>query len=142
MPRHQASPLGIIEDWWDRSEEQMRKSLHAHILCWLRKIKRLRQGYESIPAVIRTGDKQQQRPSDVPVPILRSFQEDDMYYKSEVACVWAEMVRPDVGPVGDLTWGGYAYETLIVAGLAHHIQATLGWVWALRFWVWASRYWV
>ena len=48
-----------------------------------------------------------------------------MYYKAEVARVWAEMIRPDVAVAGEGAWGGYTYDLLMVAGLARHIQATL-----------------
>ena len=32
-----ATPLGIIENYWDRVEEQTRKALHNHIPFWCRK---------------------------------------------------------------------------------------------------------
>ena len=64
MPRHKKSPLGIIEDFWDRTEAQMRGALHAHILCWFRLSWDLPANYKSVPPVKRTSDKQQQRPKD------------------------------------------------------------------------------
>ena len=64
MPRHQRSPLGILEDYWDRTEAQMRGSLHAHILCWFRRVFHLPTGYTSVPPVKRSGNKQKQRPQD------------------------------------------------------------------------------
>ena len=36
MKRNTLTPLGIMTDWWDRTEAQMRAALHAHILCWFR----------------------------------------------------------------------------------------------------------
>ena len=34
MRRGKKTPLGILSDWWDRTEAQMRAALHAHVLCW------------------------------------------------------------------------------------------------------------
>ena len=32
LKRNVMTPLGIVKDWWDRTEAQARASLHAHIL--------------------------------------------------------------------------------------------------------------
>ncbi len=31
--RDNTTPLGKLQDWWDRTEAQQRGSLHSHILC-------------------------------------------------------------------------------------------------------------
>ena len=33
MKRNTLTPLGVMRDYWDRTEAQMRAALHAHILC-------------------------------------------------------------------------------------------------------------
>ena len=42
LRRGKQAPLGIIEDYWDRTEAQQRGSLHAHILCWFKRKRRPR----------------------------------------------------------------------------------------------------
>ena len=37
MQRNRRTCRGIIADYWDRTEEQQRKSLHQHILEWWRR---------------------------------------------------------------------------------------------------------
>ena len=32
--RGESTPLGKVQDYWDRTEAQMRGALHAHILVW------------------------------------------------------------------------------------------------------------
>ena len=34
MVRNSSTPLGILQDWWDRTEAQNRAALHSHILAW------------------------------------------------------------------------------------------------------------
>ena len=82
----------------------MRGALHAHILCWFR----LRKDpcepmpdcppYHPVESVPRTtpGAKPKQRPADQAVSPLTHVHEDDMYHRSEMARVTAEMVRPNV----------------------------------------------
>jgi hypothetical protein len=37
MTVNKTTPLGVMRDWWDRTEAQMRAALHAHILCCFRR---------------------------------------------------------------------------------------------------------
>ena len=32
MVRNSSTPLGILQDWWDRTEAQNRAALHSHLL--------------------------------------------------------------------------------------------------------------
>ena len=34
LRRYQRTPIGIVTDYWDRTEAQTRQALHAHILWW------------------------------------------------------------------------------------------------------------
>ena len=46
MKKDERTPLGVIRDWWDRTEAQMRAALHGHILCWFRRRKQPKpEGY-------------------------------------------------------------------------------------------------
>ncbi len=36
LARDKRTPLGIVQDYWDRTEAQQRGSLHTHILTWLK----------------------------------------------------------------------------------------------------------
>ncbi len=123
MTRNKLTPLGILTDWWDRTEAQMRAALHAHILCWF-KPRETRKDYKPVPVVPRTapGTEQRQRPLDQKVAPLREKQEDNVYQHAHVGPITGEMVRPDVA--GD-NWGGYDVEKLRIAGLARAIQTRL-----------------
>ena len=123
MRRNSRTPLGIMQDWWDRTEAQMRAALHAHILCWF-KPRPVPQDYKPIPAISRTapGVEPRQRPAAQKVDPLPTFQHDHVYHHAHVGPMIAELVRPDVS--GD-HWGGYDLERLRVAGLARAVQTRL-----------------
>ena len=58
------TPLGIVQDFWDRTEAQMRGALHMHCLVWfLRRMKKKdRQPIASIPRTAPgTGPRQRPR---------------------------------------------------------------------------------
>ena len=119
------TPLGIVQDFWDRTEAQMRGALHMHCLVWF-----LRRVFDStrdpIAAIQRTlpGSKPAQRPRGQIVEALSpsNYKEDEMYIRAHCGRVTAEMVRPSVpGP----TYGGFTYEKLRIAGLARHIQTRM-----------------
>ena len=117
------TPLGIMRDYWDRTEAQMRAALHAHILCFFRP-REMKDDYKPLPALTRVvpGHEPKQRPRDSVVPSLGERQEDNVYQTHHVGHITAEMVRPDVSGPG---WGGYDVEKLRVAGLARAIQSRL-----------------
>ena len=109
----------------------MRAALHAHILCWFRlrkdpTEKRTSDGepYKCVGSVPRAtpGSAPKQRPANQAVLPLRHIHEDDMYHRSEMARVTAEMVRPNVSGGW---WGGYNVEKMRIAGLARAIQSRL-----------------
>ena len=120
--RQQESPLGIVTDYWDRTESQQRGSLHAHVLVWLRR-RELEAGWTALEPVPKCSNStaQKQRPRDQTVLDLQedAFQEDNIYQLGNVARVLAEMVRPNVS---GFDWGGYDVAKLRVAGLARSIQ--------------------
>ena len=131
MPRNRRGPLGWLLDWWDRTEAQMRNSLHAHILLWFRRRDKARQpGHQPVEPVKRAADnpghESRQRPPWASSPALEPFQEDEMYYDAEVARVNAEMVRPTAATRSDgATWGGFDLDLFDIAGLARAVQARL-----------------
>ena len=87
LRRGKQAPLGIIEDYWDRTEAQQRGSLHAHILCWFKRKRRPRT-WEQLPAIPRTskGVDPRQRPLTQQVHDLEpaDFQEDSVYQLAEL----------------------------------------------------------
>ena len=123
--RGESTPLGKVQDYWDRTEAQMRGALHAHILVWfLRRVRNL--GRTPIPYIPRTapGTQSRQRPRAQVVEALSesSYKEDEMYHHAYVGRVVTEMVRPSVpGP----NYGGFNYEKLRIVGLARHIQTRI-----------------
>ncbi len=52
MIRGKRTPLGIVRDWWDRTEAQKRAALHAHILVW-HQPRQVPADYQPLPAVPR-----------------------------------------------------------------------------------------
>jgi hypothetical protein len=139
--RFEKTPLGLIKDWWDRTEAQMRAALHAHILCWFqrrhcntrdRDLSAQNKGpYEPLPEIPRTvpGIAPRQRPAGQRVKPLRPpyYQEDNLYHDFQMGRVNAEMVRPDVSDeLGGILFGGYDIEMLRIAGLARRIQRKQG----------------
>ena len=123
MRRNKKTPLGIIQDWWDRTEAQMRAALHAHILCWF-KPRSFPKDYKPIPAIPRTalGVEPRQRPTTQKVDPLPVYQHDHVYQAAHVGPMVAELVRPDVS--GE-NWGGYDLERLRISGLARAVQTRL-----------------
>ena len=123
MRRGKKTPLGILSDWWDRTEAQMRAALHAHILCWFERRKK-RDDFKPVPVIERTalGIEPRQRPLSQKVEPLKEFQHDTVYQQAFVGPITAEMVRPDVRGTN---WGGYDVEKLRIAGLARAIQMRL-----------------
>ena len=128
MVRNSSTPLGILQDWWDRTEAQNRAALHAHILAWFR---RRRSTAPPLPAVEQTtpGNEQKQRPRTQKVAAFpdKDYREDNMYHHAEVARVVTEMVRPHVPDPseGGLPCGGFCSSHLRIAGLARIIQTKL-----------------
>jgi len=121
--RNKLTPLGIVQDWWDRTEAQMRAALHAHILVWFRP-RKMPENYKPVPPVPRTvpGTGSRQRPIDQKVEPLAGAQHDHVYQCAHVGPIVAELVRPDVSCED---WGGYDLERLRIAGLARAIQMRL-----------------
>ena len=123
--RGKRTPLGIVEDWWDRTEAQKRAALHAHILAWFR-LRELFPGYKPLKPIPKTavGAEQKQRPKSQSVARLadEDYQEDAVYHHAYVARVSGEMPRPCVA--GE-AWGGYDVEKLRVAGLARAVLMRL-----------------
>ena len=104
MKRNHKTPLGIVRDYWDRTEAQMRAALHAHILVFF-KPRETRNDFRPLPALERIvpGHEPRQRPRDRTVPPLSNWQADNVYQAHHVGATVAEMVRRDVsGP----KWGG------------------------------------
>ena len=123
LRRGHVTPLGKPQDFWDRTEAQMRGALHSHILVWFQR-RKIDEGYKPIPAVKRTvqGTQQRQRPRAHTVEEIDPYQEDDIYHKVHAGRIVTEMVRPSVA---GSNYGGFDYEMLRVAGLARHIQTRL-----------------
>ena len=128
LARGKRTPLGIVQDYWDRTEAQQRGSLHAHILTWF-KPRRPPSHWTRLPPVDKRtpGVDGKQRPFDQCVPVLQTYQEDSLYQMAEIARVSGEMPRADVSS-GDIKFGGYDYETLRVAGLARSVLIRLGYL--------------
>ena len=85
MQRNKATPRGILEDWWDRTEAQARGALHAHILEWWRKRCRAEfPGYQPIAPVPRAvpGDEPKQRPADAASSTVAPYQDSQEQTKS------------------------------------------------------------
>ena len=63
LRRSASTPLGIPQDYWDRTEAQQRGALHAHILVWLRK-RKPHDDWQALPPVPRIvkGKSLKQRP--------------------------------------------------------------------------------
>ena len=63
MKRNKVTPLGIVHDWWDRAEAQMRAALHAHILVWFKR-RKMCDDYRPLAPTERTapGSELRQRP--------------------------------------------------------------------------------
>ena len=124
MRRGKRTPLGIIRDWWDRTEAQMRAALHSHILVWMM-LKKEPEGYTPLRPIPReaAGTDPRQRPRHQKVEALTTYQEDNMYHKAEVGRIWTEMVRPSVA--GERHGGFDDYQKLRLAGLARSIQSRL-----------------
>ena len=123
--RGESTPLGKVQDYWDRTEAQMRGALHAHILMWfLRRVPDV--GRTPIHYIPRTapGTQSRQRPRAQVVEALSesNYKEDEMYHHAYVGRVVTEMVRPSV-PGSE--YGGFNYEKLRIAGLARHIQTRI-----------------
>ena len=97
MVRNHLTPLGILHDWWDRTEAQNRAALHSHILAWFR---RRRSIAPPLPAREHKspGNEQKQRPRTQKVDEFppNEYREDNMYHHAEVARVVTEIVRPHV----------------------------------------------
>ena len=109
LRRGVSTPLGIPQDYWDRTEAQQRGALHAHILVWLRK-RKSHPHWQALPPVPRTvkGNGPKQRPLGSPqLQSPQKIQHDSCYQLAEMGRVSAEMPRPTVTP-GD--WGGYDVE--------------------------------
>ena len=127
LKRGATTPLGIPQDFWDRTEAQQRGALHAHILVWFRK-RQQAKNWQALPPNPRTvsghGPKQQRLGSVAPQPPQphHALQHDSCYQLSEMARVSGEMVRPIVRP-GD--WGGYDVERLRVGALARTVLIRL-----------------
>lgn len=127
MRRGAITPLGCIRDWWDRTEAQMRGSLHAHILCWFER-RQPSAKYTPIEPVKRRfpGTENRQRPQSQEVKKLTTYQEDHVYQAAQLGRIITEMVRPSVkGIVDRRRYGGWDYERLRIAGLARSIQTKM-----------------
>lgn len=124
MQRGKRTPLGIVQDWWDRTEAQQRAALHSHILCWF-KLRPNRESKIQMPPIPRTvqGDQPRQRPRSQIIEKISPPREDNIYQHAFVGRINTEMVRPTVNPAPD--YGGYDQEKLRIAGLARHIQSHL-----------------
>ena len=126
--RQRETPLGKFLDWWDRTEAQMRGSLHSHILCWFQKrdLEKIRN-YSALPGIPRQapGNDHRQRPKNQEVPDLTDYQEDNIYFHNHVARIWTECIRPYVkhDPDNNIRWGGFDVVTLRYAGLARAVQS-------------------
>jgi len=124
MRRGARTPLGIIRDWWDRTEAQMRAALHAHILVWFQP-REEKENYAPLEAIPReaVGIKPCQRPRNQKVAPLPVYQEDNCYHRVQMGRVMTEMVRPITH--GDGHGGFNDYANLRLAGLARAIQTKL-----------------
>ena len=125
LQRDTLTPLGIVKDWFDRTEAQMRAALHAHMLIWMKPRER-NLDYKQLPPIPRKvpGSAQHQRPLDDknPVPSFK-HQEDSLYHTVYVNRISTEMARPNLGKKGNL--GGFDVEKLRIVGLARCLQTKL-----------------
>ena len=126
LRRGARTPLGIPQDYWDRTEAQQRGALHAHILVWLRK-RKAHDDWQALPPVPRVvkGKSLKQRPlGSLPQQAPQKIQHDSCYQLAEMGRVSAEMPRPTVTPApGD--WGGYDVDMLRIAALSRTILIRL-----------------
>ena len=125
LRRGASTPLGIPQDYWDRTEAQQRGALRAHILVWLRK-RKAHDHWQALPPVPRTvkGNGPKQRPLSSPqMQSPHKIQHDSCYQLAEMGRVSAEMPRPTVTHGGD--WGGYGADVLRIAALARTILIRL-----------------
>ena len=108
--RGKRTPLGRMADWWDRTEAQMRGSLHAHILVWFwrRTLPARFTHLTPIARDLKTTTPSRQRPRGHEVPPQPGqreegelYQEDNVYHYAEVGRVQTEMVRPFVRELKD-----------------------------------------
>ncbi len=126
LARGKRTPLGIVQDYWDRTEAQQRGSLHAHILAWF-KLRCQHPNWERLPPVDKRspGVDAKQRPMNQPVPKLGVYQEDSLYQLAEIGRVSGEMPRANVSS-SVVKFGGYDCDSLRVAGLARSVLIRLG----------------
>ena len=126
MVRNNATCRGILKEYWDRTEEQQRKSLHQHILEWWEP-RAPQPGHVPIAPVPREvpGHNCQQRSMQCTATTTEPYQEDEMYYAYHVSRIWGELVRPNVANACKSSrWSGFGVEELRVAGLARAVQTT------------------
>ena len=126
MVRNKATCRGILKEYWDRTEEQQRKSLHQHILEWWEP-RAPQPGHVPIAPVPREvpGHNCQQRSMQCTATTAEPYQEDEMYYAYHVSRIWGELVRPNVANACKSSrWSSFGVEELRVAGLARAVQTT------------------
>jgi hypothetical protein len=132
LVRGKKTALGVVEDYWDRTEAQQRGSLHSHTLCWFKRKLRPRN-WGPLPPIsaTRQGATAKQR-SITTKPLLKlttdEFQEDSLYQLSEIARISGEMPRPDVSTTSSVKWGGYDWDSLRIAGLARGVLTKLNYM--------------
>ena len=130
LQRGKRTPLGITQDYWDRTEAQQRGSLHAHILAWFRKRQRP-HGWQKLPAIPskskrKGADAKQRAVTDRVAPLKDDeYQEDSIYQLNEIARISGEMPRADVRSSTTAKWGGFDCGSLRVAGLARSVLIKL-----------------
>ena len=88
LRRQQESPLGIVTDYWGRTESQQRGSLHAHVLVWLRR-RDPEVGWTALEPVPKctksTTQKQRSRDQNFLDLPKDAFQEDSIYQLGHVS---------------------------------------------------------
>ena len=88
LRRGASTPLGIPQDYWDRTEAQQRGALHAHILVWLRK-RKPHEHWQALPPVPRIvkGKSLNQRPLGSPQQQApQKIQHDSCYQLASLFC--------------------------------------------------------
>ena len=55
LVQYRRTPLGIISDYWDRTEAQQRGALHSHILFWTKRRKLNMTSFTPMPTTCREG---------------------------------------------------------------------------------------
>ena len=124
LSRGKATCRGIVLDYFDRTEEQQRKTLHDHIVEWWQP--RQQQPYHVPISQVRRevpGHDCQQRSMNCEPSVVEGKQEDELYHAYHVARIWAELVRPNVSnKSGGPAWNGYDTAQLRIAGLCRAIQ--------------------